>query len=345
VDLRISTRTIVRSVLVIGTLALAAYALWLVRDVVLLVVLAIVVALALGPPVGWLSRHGVRRGAAILLVYLGIVLSIFGVGMLFVPPLVDGVQQLSTDVPASVHDLRRSPTLRKYDDRFHVTAKLEEQAANAPDRLGAAAGKLRSLTVGVFGAGVDLVTVMALAFFFLLDGRRMVAFGLRALGEERSARLEPLLDEIYRATAAYVGGNVIISVCAGTVTWITLTVLGVPFAVPLAVLVGFLDMIPMVGATIGGVAVGLVTLTHGFPTSTIVWATVLIVYQQIENTILQPLVYGRTVDVHPLMTLISILVGASLLGVLGALIAIPVAAAVQIVARELWRGTRFTHPA
>jgi predicted PurR-regulated permease PerM len=104
----------------------------------------------------------------------------------------------------------------------------------------------------------------------------------------------------------------------------------------------FLDLIPLVGATIGGVAIGLVTLFHSFPTATIVWIVVLLVYQQIENNVLQPVVYRRTVDVHPLLVIFSILIGSSLLGVLGALMAIPIAAAVQIVVRELWdvRGER-----
>jgi predicted PurR-regulated permease PerM len=136
--------------------------------------------------------------------------------------------------------------------------------------------------------------------------------------------------------SGYVAGNLMISLVAGTTTYVTLAILGVPFAVPLAVLMAFLDLIPLVGATIGGVLVGLVTLFNNFPTSTIVWVVVFLVYQQVENNLLQPVVYRRTVDVHPLLVIVAILIGAGLLGVLGALVAIPIAAAVQIVAREEW---------
>ena len=115
-----------------------------------------------------------------------------------------------------------------------------------------------------------------------------------------------------------------------------MTILDVPFAVPLAVLMAFLDLIPLIGATIGGVAIGIVTAFNDFPTDTIIWAIVFIVYQQIENNVLQPLVYRKTVNVNPLLVIISILIGARLLGVLGALVAIPVAAAIQIIVRSLW---------
>ena len=132
-------------------------------------------------------------------------------------------------------------------------------------------------------------------------------------------------------------GNFIISVIAGLVTYVTLEILGVPFTVPLSVLMAFLDLIPLVGATIGGITIGLVTVFNDFPTATIVWAVVFIVYQQVENNVIQPVVYRRTVNVPPLAVIVAILIGSSLLGVLGALVAIPVAAAVQIVAKDVWR--------
>jgi predicted PurR-regulated permease PerM len=124
------------------------------------------------------------------------------------------------------------------------------------------------------------------------------------------------------------------------VTWATLTILGVPFAVPLAVLMAFLDLIPLVGATIGGVLIGIVTLFHAFPTSTIVWIVVLIVYQQVENNVIQPVVYRRTVAIHPLIVIVAVLIGGSLLGILGAILAIPIAATLQIVVKELWQMRR-----
>jgi predicted PurR-regulated permease PerM len=188
----------------------------------------------------------------------------------------------------------------------------------------------------VFSAAVKLIAVLSITFFLLLDGERLTTFIFGLMKPEREARWRTVARQVYGAVAGYVAGNLIISVVAGLVTYATLELLGVPFAVPLSVLVAFLDLIPLVGATIGAVVVGLVTLFVDFPTATIVWIIVAIVYQQAENHIVQPIVYRETVDVRPLVVIVSILIGAALLGVLGALVAIPVAATVQIILRDWW---------
>ena len=132
-------------------------------------------------------------------------------------------------------------------------------------------------------------------------------------------------------------GNFVISVLAGFVTYVTLTILDVPFAVPLAVLFAFFDLIPLIGATLGAILIGIVVAFVDFPTALIVWVVVQIGYQQVENNLIQPVVYGRTVQIHPLVVIIAVLIGAALLGVLGVLIAIPAAAAIQSVVRDWWR--------
>ena len=149
--------------------------------------------------------------------------------------------------------------------------------------------------------------------------------------------MRSIADDVYRSVGGYVVGNLLISVIAGVTTWIVLAALGVPFAVPLAVLMAFLDLIPLVGATIAGFLIGIVAAIHNFPGDLIVWVVYLIVYQQIENNVVQPAVYRRTVQLHPLLVIVAVLIGASLLGVLGALVAIPVAGAIQIVARDWWQ--------
>jgi predicted PurR-regulated permease PerM len=331
-----TTRQIARVFFTVSALAVFLYVLYVVRAVVVLVFVAGFLAIALGPPVDWLQRVGMRRSLAIIEVYLAIAASIFGVGLLVVPPVVDQVNGLSKDIPGWVKDLRKSKTFRKYDDKYHISKKLNDQAAKLPSKLGSAASTLQDVTVGVFGALVKLVTVLTMTFFFLLDGGRIVGWLLRIRGPTEEERLRGLFADIYRSTAGYVAGNLIISLIAGVTTYITLTVLGVPFAAPLSVLMAFLDLIPLVGATIGGVVIAIVTAFHDFPTATIVWVVVFIVYQQVENNVLQPVVYRRTVDVSPLIVIIAILIGSTLLGVLGALVAIPVAAGVQIVIRDVW---------
>jgi predicted PurR-regulated permease PerM len=331
-----STRAIAKVFLTVAGLAAALYLLYLVRTVVGLVLIALFLAVALGPAVDFFHRRKVPRGLSILLVYVLIALSIFGVGLLVVPPIVSQVNSFASHVPQYLNDINKNKTLAKYDRRYHITQKLRAQAATLPAKLGKAAGALRDVTVGVFDALVQLITVLTIAFFLLLDGGRLADFLFGLVRPRTEGRAREVAEDIYHAVSGYVAGNLMISVIAGTVTYITLSLLDVPFAVPLAVLMAFLDLIPLVGATIGGVLIGVVTLFNNFPTSTIVWVLVLIIYQQVENNVIQPVVYRRTVNVHPLLVIISILVGAALLGVLGALVAIPVAGALQIVVRDVW---------
>ena len=332
-----TTRQIARVFFTVAALAIFLYVLYIVRSVVILVFVAGFLAVALGPPVDFLQRLGLRRSLAILTVYLGIAAAIFGVGLLVVPPVVDQVNGLSKNIPGYLSDLRKSKTFRKYDDKYHISKKLNQQAAKLPSKLGSAASTLQDVTVGVFGALVKLVTVLTMTFFLLADGGRLIGWLLRIRGPTEEERLRTVFEDIYRSTAGYVAGNLIISVIAGITTYITLSILNVPFAAPLSVLMAFLDLIPLVGATIGGVIIGIVAAFHDFPTATIIWVIVLLVYQQAENNLLQPLVYRKTVDVSPLLVIISILIGSTLLGVLGALVAIPVAAAVQIFVRDVWQ--------
>ncbi|HWH45492.1 MAG TPA: AI-2E family transporter [Thermoleophilaceae bacterium] len=332
-----SARATVKVMLVAATVVGALYFVYLVRQIVALVFIAIFVAVALGPLVDLYQRGPVKRWMAILGAYLTVMLGVFGIGLLVVPPVVDEVNAFVDDVPGYVDDLRKSETLREYDDKYAITEKLREQAEKLPERLGDVTGALQSVTVGVFSALVQLVTVLVLAFFLLLDGRRLIGWIVRELGPERGRRAEVIAGEVYRAIGGYVVGNLAISLIAGTTTYIVLTVLGVPFAVPLAVLMAFLDLIPLVGATIAGVIIGIVAGIDDFPTALIVWGVFFIVYQQVENNVLQPVIYRRTVALHPLVVLIAVLVGGTLLGVLGALLAIPAAAAIQILVRNWWQ--------
>jgi predicted PurR-regulated permease PerM len=336
-----STRAILKVLLVTAATAVALYVLYLVRSIVEMLFIAVFLAVALGPAVDlYQKRARVPRSMAILFVYLTILGAIVGLGLLVVPPIVSGVNHFVNKVPSYVQDLRKNKTARNYDNKYHVTEKLDKEAKKLPTRLGDAASALTSITVGVFSTIFQLVTVLVLTFFFLLDGKRMIEWGLRQLEPARAERVRAVMGDVYEATGGYVIGNLIISVIAGTGTYVVLMILGVPFAVPLAVLMAFLDLIPLVGATIGGVGIGIVAAISDFPTAVIVWAIYFIVYQQIENNVLQPIIYRRTVSLHPLVVLVAVLIGGSQLGVLGALIAIPVAAGLQILLKDWWNARR-----
>jgi predicted PurR-regulated permease PerM len=150
-----------------------------------------------------------------------------------------------------------------------------------------------------------------------------------------------MVDRMAIAVGNYVAGALAQATIAGLTTFIVLSILGVPFAAPLSVVVFFFDLIPLVGATIAAIVVGLVTVFANFPTATIVWAIWAIVYQQIENNVIQPQIQKRALDIHPFVVLVSVLFGSALFGIAGALLAIPVAASAQIAVLEYWR---FTHP-
>ena len=171
-----STRAIAKIFVTIVALSALLYLAYLVRSVLGLVFIAVFLAVALGPPVAFFERKGLPRGASILLVYLLIVFAIFGVGLLVIPPVVSQVESLSNDIPGYLTDLRKNSQFRKYDDKYDITKKLNEQAKKLPSKLGTAVGALRDVTVGVFGALVQLVTVLTMTFFLLLDGERIAGF-------------------------------------------------------------------------------------------------------------------------------------------------------------------------
>jgi predicted PurR-regulated permease PerM len=334
---QVSARLVAKVVLVAVAVVAALYFAYLIRDVIGLILIAAFFAVAIAPAVNWLDHRRVPRWLAILLVYLSIAAGIFGIGLLIVPPLVNGIEDLSADLPGYVDDLRSNETFRDYDDRYQITEKLTEQAQQLPSQLGDAAGTLRDVTVGVFTRFVQLFSILVITFFLVKDGHRLLEFLYRQVPPERARRLRTIADDVSDAIAGYVFGNFVISILAGLVTFVTLRLLDVPFATTLAIMFAFFDLIPLVGATLGGILVGIVVAFVNFPVGLVIWAAVLILYQQVENNLIQPFVYGRAVQLHPLIVIVAILVGASLLGVLGALVAIPAAAAIQAVVRDYWR--------
>jgi predicted PurR-regulated permease PerM len=332
----LSARDIARIVLTALAIVGSLYFLYLVREIITLLLISIFLAIALTPVVNMLDRGRFPRWAAILSVYFTIVLGIFGIGLAVVPPVVSGVNKLVHNLPGYVKDLRKNKQFRKYDEKYHIVDKLQKEATKLPSRIGDAAGTLRDVTVGVFTKAVQLLTVLVMAFILILDGRRFAEWFYRQLDAQGEARARKVAHDVNRAIVGYVVGNLLISIVAGIVTWLTLLALDVPFAVPLAVVMALFDLIPLVGATLGGIIIGIVCAIVDFPTAPIVWVVVLLLYQQAENHLIQPLIYGRTVQLHPLLVIVAILIGGTLLGVLGALLAIPAAAVVQILVRDWW---------
>lgn len=334
----VSARTIAKIFLLSLGLAAAAWLVYLSRQALALVVISVFLAIALGPPVDFFQNNTrLPRWLAIIVVYVLVFSAIVLVGLVIVPPIVSGVQQLAHEIPQKVEELKNAGWIRDLNNRYDVVDKLSESVSGLPNQLGTAAGTLQSITVGALSAMVQLLTVLTLVFLWLLDGPRITRWISAQFKEPLRERVDRFAGDIYRVVSGYVIGNFLISVAAGTVTYVTLTILDVPFAAPLSIFMAFMDLIPLVGASIGGGLIAIVAAALGdFPWDPVIWLIVLTAYQQVENNLLQPIVYRRTVAVPPLLTIVAVLVGAALLGVLGVLLAIPVAAMLQVLAADVW---------
>jgi predicted PurR-regulated permease PerM len=334
-----SPAVVVRTVVVIVAVAIALYLIYLLRKPIGWVLIAAFLAVALSGPVNRLSRR-MRRGFAIAVVYLCLLLVPIGIGAAIVPPLVTQLNNLVQNLPSYAQDAQdfsqKNSTLRKIEKDYKVTEKLQQQAQKLPTRLGDAASVLGNIGLGVVNSLFALITILVLAAFLLGSGRTWVDRAIELRPPEHGARIHKALEHMSRAVGGYVGGVLAQATVAAVSAYIVLLILGVPFGAALAIIVFFADLIPLVGATLGAVAVAIVTLFTDFPTATIIWVIFSIVYQQLENTLIQPQIQRRAVDVHPFIVLVAVLFGSTLLGVLGALVAIPVAASLQIAIREWW---------
>jgi predicted PurR-regulated permease PerM len=322
VDLR--ARTILRVLVIAISLAVTLEVVWIARHVLAWVVIALFLALALDPLVGLLQRRTrLGRGSAIALTYLVLILVIAGVSATFVPKLVDEVNGFVQTSPTYVHE-------RKY----HVVEKVQAQVKKGGTaKVLGLSGAALSITKSVITIIAATVTIIFLTFFMMLEGSDWMDRCYSLFPEESRPRWRRVGHDIYKTVGGYVTGNILISLIAGASITIVLLALGVPYAVALGLLVAVLDLIPLAGATVAGVIVTGVAFLHTVPAGIIV-LVFFIVYQQLENHFLQPVIYGRTVQLSPLVVLVSVLVGAELAGILGALAAIPVAGAIQVIVRD-----------
>lgn len=343
-------RTVARTVLIVFAVLISLYVIYLLRRPIGWLFVAVFLAVALTGPVTFLERRGLRRGYAIFIIYLGLMAVPVALGAVLVPPVVTEVSNLADEAPQYADDVsefvQSNGRLRELDADYDLTGSLRDQAAKLPEKLGGAAGTLRDVGLSLVNSIFALVTILILTAFMLGGGRRWIDDGLRYMPEERAERIETVLRRSAAAVGNYVAGALVQATVAGILSFVVLTILGVPYPAPLALVVFFLDLIPLVGATIGAFAVGLVTLFTDFPTATIVWAVWSIAYQQVENNLIQPQIQRRAVSINPFLVIVSVLFGATLLGILGALVAVPVAASIQIAAREFmdYRGIEPRRP-
>jgi predicted PurR-regulated permease PerM len=338
----VDNRTVARYTLVVIGLVLATFLVlelaYQTRQVLTWIVIAVFFAVALHPLVTWLeTRVGwIKRWLATLIVYLLAVLFIAGLITVFVVPLVREGTQLADQAPKLVQDIQagRGP-IGQLAARFHVVDYIQSHSAQIRGyitQLGAPTlAALRGAATGVAG----VVTIFVLSYLMVLEAPKVVAGILALFNEDRGERIRRVSHDCAKTVTGYISGNLLISVICGLLTWVVLTLTGVPFAGLIALFVGLADLIPLVGATLGAV-VGVIAAFTQSVTVGIIVIVFFVVYQQLENHLLQPLIFARTVQLNPLTVLLAILIGVELAGILGALLAIPIAGIIQIVARDIW---------
>ncbi len=321
--------------------ALLLHILSVARQVLVWMLIAVFLTMAINPAVDWLQSRWIKsRTIAVILAMLGVLLAIVAIGALFIPTLIDQVNNFANALPGYVHDVTNGRgRLGFLERRYHVVERVRHavQGGGAAKVFGFS-GIALAVTKGIITFIVGTVTVIFLTLFMLLEGPSWIERALPLVPERSRPRWRSVGRDIYKTVGGYVTGNLLISLIAGASTTIVLLVMRVPYAVALGLVVAILDLIPLAGATIAAVIVGIVAFLHGIPAGIVV-VTFFILYQQLENHILQPLVYGRTVQLSPLVVLMSVLIGSQVAGVLGALAAIPVAGAIQVILRD-WLANR-----
>jgi predicted PurR-regulated permease PerM len=335
-------RAVARNVLVVVSVVLVLYLIYLLRTPITWLVIAAFLAIALAGPVNFLQRY-MKRGLAIALVYLTLLAIPIGLGALLLPPIVNQISDVATNAPSYVHDVenyvQKNKTLNDLNNKYDITQKLSDEANKLPSKAGDAAKVLRDIGFGLVSSIFAGVTILILSVFMVASGPRWIEGFIRMQRPDHAERIERTLRRIAGAVGNYVGGALLQATIAGTTAFIMLTILGVPFAGPLAVVYFVFDLIPVVGATIAAFLVAIVTAFVNFPIALIIWVAYAIVYQQVENYVIQPQIQRRATEIEAFVVLVAVLFGSTLFGVLGAILAIPAAATIQIAVQE-WREYR-----
>ena len=303
------------------------------RSVLVLIVISLFLAIGLNPTVEWLTGHGMRRGLAIGIVFFAVIGAFVAFGFAVVPPVVEQSNAFVKELPNYLDDLRRNPTVRQFDEDYGVIERAQKYVTSGElgqRAFGGLLGVGRVVLNAVFGA----LTILIMTLYFLAALPSMKRQAYRLVPASRRERVTLLGDEVLTRTGQFVSGALTVAFIAAFTSYVFLRIVDLPYAIALAVFVGLLDLIPLVGATIAAVVVSLLGFTQSVGVG-IACIIFYVAYQQFENYVVYPHVMRRAVDVPAPVTVVAVLLGGALLGIVGALIAIPVAAAVLLVVRQV----------
>lgn len=325
-----------RATLTVAAVLVVLAAAWAVRNILLLVVVAAVLAVGLDPAVRRLQRLRVSRGWAVALIFLATIGFLALFAWLVVPPLVREVRQFAADIPGYINRLQRD---NKYfadlERKYQISTKLKDLTSKLPGLASASFSKIFGFTKSIASIIFNMLTIAILTIYFLMSLPRTEATTASLFrGEHRERDIRIFTESLHRI-GGYVSGNIAVSVIAGITSFLVLSVMGVPFAAALAMWVAIADLIPTVGATLGALAAVIVA---AFSSLGDVIATTIffLIYQQVENYVIVPRVMRQAVDLSPAAVIVSVLIGGSLGGFAGALLALPLAAAAKVTVKEVW---------
>ena len=330
-----STGTVFRVVLTAVAAFLLLYCLYKVHSVLMLVFVAAFLAIGLDPAVAWLERKGLKRGWAVTAILLATLLALAGFIAAVVPPLVDQVSTFATELPEYIDSLaERNDRFSEFVTENDIADKLRDAISQAPTQISGSFGTVVGVAGSVLGKIFNGLTVIVLMIYFSLSLSRLREGSLKLVPKSRRGRVKELADPILEKIGSYIAGNVSVSIIAGVISFIFFIIAGVSYPVALALWVGIADLIPLVGATVGMVPALIVAFFISLPVG-IATLVFFLIYQQVENYVIVPRVMTKAIDISPAAVLLAALIGGSLLGFVGALMALPFAAAVKLLVQEV----------
>jgi predicted PurR-regulated permease PerM len=335
----VPVRTILATIGLLLATALLVYILVVSRQVITWIVVGVFFAVALYPLVGLVQRRllgGKRRALATLIVFLVVFVALAALITAFAIPLTHEGAKLADQLPRIIDDARhgRGP-IGGLLDRTHALNWVQTHQPTIRKFATGLTTPAVGILSGVATTVTGIVTVFVLAYLMALEGPKVVDGFVNLFRPETGERIRRVGADSAKSVTGYISGNLLISVICGGLTYVVLLVMGVQFAGLVALFVGIADLVPLVGATIGGIVAVIAGFVHSVPAGIVV-LVFFVVYQQLENHLLQPVIFARTVKLNPLTVIIAILIAVELAGILGALLAIPVASIIQVIARDVW---------
>ena len=341
-------RTIVVTVAVVAATYLAGKLIYRLRDIVLLMAVAGFLALLLNPMVVFLEKKlALRRGLAVTIVSLLAALAFLALALVFGYPLVNGITHLANRLPSYVASAESGQGwIGHIARKYHILTWVQRNTPKLVSYAQSLSKPALTIGKGAVSLVIELFTIFVLVLLLLLEGSKMRRWMLSQMPKQRADAVTRVAGEVNRSVIGYMLGNLLTSIIAGVVVFVTLMIVGVPFPQLWGLWVALVDFLPMIGGALAGIPTVLFAFTQGV-TAGVVTLVVFLVYTQVENHVLNPVIMSRTVKISPLLVLIAVLVGASLGSLIGgvfggfvaALLAIPAAGALQVLLREVWRAT------